>query len=117
MLQETEGKAVEFFNRAGLSEDIRNDPAMVDLVLGTINQVGGLATDAADHLKSVAASRGRPLTGAEASQELIQFKMSKIPGWFQSSPDAQQGVRNRYEAELIAMNGQYRSQDPGTMMA
>lgn len=117
MLQETEGKAADFFERAGLSEEIRNDPAMRDLVLGTINQVGNLATSAADHLKSVASSRGRPLTAAEASQALIEFKKDNIPNWFQSSPDAQQGVRNRYDAELVAMNYEYRSQDTGTMMA
>lgn len=104
MLKETQGQAQNFFNLAGLGPEVQQNAAMRDLVIGTVNQVGGLAEQAARHLKQKATEMGRPLSTKEAANALIDFKRANIPNWFRSSPGAHQGVANRYADEKQHVN-------------
>lgn len=104
MLKETQGQAQNFFNLAGLGPEVQQNAAMRDLVIGTVNQVGGLAEQAATHLKQKATELGRPLSTKEAANLLIDFKRANIPNWFRSSPGAHQGVANRYADEKQHVN-------------
>ncbi len=99
MLKDKQNTVENFIERAGLSDEVRNDPRIVDLIVGTTNQVGGLSMQVADHLAQLQSQKGSPLTVAEVGTAAIDFKQSRISQWFRSSPGAQAGVAARYEAE------------------
>lgn len=88
-----------FMSRAQLSEDVRKDPRIVDLVMGTTNQVASLADGVADYLAQKQASAGRKLTVEEVGVAITDYKKSHIGSWFKSSPGSQAGIRNRYNEE------------------
>jgi len=94
------GRSVErFMDTAGLSEEVRQDPRIVDLIMGTTNQVGSLATRAAEHIAQLQSQAGRSLTANEVGLAIAEYKETQIASWFVSSPGAHNGVRNRYQAE------------------
>lgn len=88
-----------FMNRAQLSDEVRNDPRIVDLVMGTTNQVASLADGVADFLAQKQASLGRKLSVEEVGVAITDYKKEHIGSWFKSSPEAQAGIRNRYNEE------------------
>lgn len=89
----------EFFDRAQVPQALRGDERLIDLVVGTTNHVGDLAKGAAHHLRRVQARRG-PMSADQLAVTLIEHKQSKVTSWFQSSPGAWHGIRNRFRAEL-----------------
>ena len=95
-------KVIPWMKRAKLSAEVQADDAFFDLVLGTLNQTGGLANSTADHLAAVQQQEGRSLSIKEAANMLIDHKISKIPSWFKKSPNAHKGIHNRYKAEKKA---------------
>ena len=102
MLKDKQSTVENFIERAGLSDEVRNDPRIVDLIVGTTNQVGGLSMQVADHLKQLQAQKGSPLTVSEVGVAAADFKLSRISQWFRSSPGAHNGVEARYLAERHA---------------
>ncbi|MGV3525021.1 MAG: hypothetical protein ACO1RX_12395 [Candidatus Sericytochromatia bacterium] len=99
LLHERASSVDRFVTRAGLSATVSQDPRIVDLIMGTTNHVGGLANSAADHLAQMQHQMGRPLTVNEAGKAIAEYKETKIAAWFQSSPGAWDGLRNRFNDE------------------
>ncbi|MBM76554.1 MAG: hypothetical protein CMK59_14195 [Proteobacteria bacterium] len=95
-------KVIPWMKRAKLSDKVQADDAFFDLVLGTLNQTGGLANKTADHIAAMQKKEGRYFSVKEAANILIDHKISNIPNWFKSSPDAHKGILNRYTAEKKA---------------
>jgi hypothetical protein len=91
-----------FMDKAELSAEVREDPRIQDLIMGTTNHVGGLADGAAEHIAALQRQAGRPLTANEVGKAIAEFKESKISSWFRSSPGAHAGLENRFEAEARA---------------
>jgi hypothetical protein len=91
-----------FMNRAQLSPEVRQDPRIVDLIMGTTNHVGGLADSAANHLAQLQQRAGRKLTANEVGTALAEYKETRISSWFRSSPGAHAGLENRFNAEARA---------------
>lgn len=91
-----------FMAKANLSPEVRQDPRIIDLVMGTCNHVGGLALQAADHIAQLQQQAGRPLSANEVGRAIADFKESRISSWFRSSPQAHAGLENRFEAERTA---------------
>ena len=79
--------------------DCRPEPRIVDLVVGTTNHVGGLAASAAEYLAQLQRSQGRKLTADEAGRAITEYKQQHVTSWFQSSPQAWNGLRNRFNDE------------------
>lgn len=113
MLRDKQKTVENFVEHAGLSDEVRNDPRVIDLIVGTTNQVGGLALQVADHLATLATQRGRPLTVSEVGVAAADFKLSRVAQWFKSSPGAQDGVVARVKAEKEEFKDQVAS-DPQT---
>jgi peptidoglycan hydrolase-like protein with peptidoglycan-binding domain len=95
-------KAVAWMKRAELSKTVQSDDAFFDLVLGTLNHVGTLSNSTADHLAATQKANGKDYTVDEAAKALTDHKLSKVNGWFKSSPDAHKGIENRFKAEQKA---------------
>jgi hypothetical protein len=91
-----------FMDKAELSPEVREDPRIQDLIMGTTNHVGGLADGAAEHIAALQRQTGRPLTANEVGKAIAEFKESKISSWFRSSPGAHAGLENRFAAEARA---------------
>lgn len=91
-----------FMELAKLSPEVRQDPRIVDLIMGTTNHVGGLADSAARHLAQLQQRTGRPLTANEVGTALAEYKETRISSWFRSSPGAHAGLENRFNAEARA---------------
>jgi hypothetical protein len=89
----------QFMDLAKLSPEVRQDPRIVDLIMGTTNHVGGLADGAARHLAGLQQRAGRKFSANEIGKALADFKETKIASWFRSSPGAHAGIENRFEAE------------------
>lgn len=99
MLKDKASNIQSFFDQADFSDEVRKDPRIVDMVVGTTNHVGGLAASAAAHLAQLQRAQGRKLTADEAGRALAEYKQQHIPSWFQSSPQAWNGLRNRFNDE------------------
>lgn len=99
MLHERSKSVSDFMDQAQLSPEVRQDPRILDLIMGTTNHVGGLADSAADHLARLQRERGRKLTANEAGRALAEYKSARVTAWFQSSPGAWAGLRNRFADE------------------
>lgn len=99
MLKDKAETVKRFFATAQLSAEVQQDPRIVDLVMGTTNHVGGLASGAAEHLAQLQRAAGRKLTADEAGRAIAEYKQQHITSWFQSSPQAWNGLRNRFNEE------------------
>lgn len=99
MQQENAESVNSFMERAQLSPEVRNDPRIMDLVMGTRNQVASLANGVADFLAQKQSELGRQMTVEEVGVAITQYKKEHIGSWFRSSPEAQAGIRNRYNDE------------------
>lgn len=99
MLSERSASVKRFMNKAELSPEVQQDARIQDLIMGTTNHVGGLADSAADHLARIQRQQGRKLTANEAGRALAEYKETRIATWFQSSPGAWNGLRNRFQDE------------------
>jgi hypothetical protein len=92
----------KFMDKAELSPEVREDPRIQDLIMGTTNHVGGLADGAAEHIAALQRQAGRKLTANEVGKAIAEFKESKISSWFRSSPGAQAGIAQRFQDEATA---------------
>lgn len=99
MLSDTAARVEGLMDKAELSEEARQDSRIADLLIGTANQVGGLANGVAEHIASRQRQLGRKMTADEVGVAICDYKKSRINSWFQSSPGAWAGVRNRYNEE------------------
>lgn len=99
MLSERTASVQSFMNRADLSPEVKADSRIQDLIMGTTNHVGGLASSAAEHLARLQREAGRKFTANEAGRALAEYKQTQIASWFQSSPGAWNGIRNRFQDE------------------
>jgi hypothetical protein len=88
-----------FMELAQFSPEVRQDPRIQDLVMGTTNHVGNLADGAARYLARLQQQAGRALNANEIGKALAEYKESKISSWFVGSPGAHVGLANRFEAE------------------
>ncbi|MBT9544855.1 MAG: hypothetical protein IV090_05650 [Candidatus Sericytochromatia bacterium] len=88
-----------FMDLAKLSPEVRQDPRIQDLIMGTTNHVGELADGAARHLAGLQERAGRKFSANEIGKALADYKETKISSWFRSSPGAHAGIENRFEAE------------------
>jgi hypothetical protein len=91
-----------FMNKAQLSAEVRQDPRIIDLIMGTTNHVGELADSAATYIANLQKRAGHPLTANEIGKAIAEYKETKISSWFRSSPGAHAGIENRFEAEARA---------------
>lgn len=96
---EARQKVDAFFDRAGIQGAARQSPELVDLVMGTLNQFGGLANKMADHLQAKQAEADRSFSAREVGMTLSDYKLSRVTSLFKSSPGAWAGVRARFQAE------------------
>jgi hypothetical protein len=99
LLQDKKSKVDEFLTEAQLSDTVKKDPRIFDLVLGTLNHVDSLAEPIPTMLARKQREKGRPLSADEVGQLITWFKGTKVTSWFISSPKAQKGVRNRFRDE------------------
>lgn len=88
-----------FMGLAQLSPEVRQDPRIQDLIMGTTNHVGELADGAAKHLAGLQQRAGRKFSANEIGKALADYKETRISSWFRSSPGAHAGIENRFEAE------------------
>jgi len=91
-----------FMDKAQLSPEVRSDPRIQDLIMGTTNHVGNLADSAAEHIATLQRQLGRPMTANEVGKAIAEFKESRISSWFRSSPGAQAGIAQRFQDEATA---------------
>lgn len=96
---EKEDNVQRFLDRAQVSDEVRQDPRIFDLIMGTTNHVGGLANSAADHIASLQRQAGRKFSPDEVGRSLAEYKETQIASWFRSSPGAWDGLRNRFQDE------------------
>jgi len=89
----------KFMDAAELAPEVRQDNRIRDLIMGTTNHVGGLAKGVSSHLAQLQRNAGRKLTANEVGQAITDFKKGRVSSWFRSSPGAQAGVTNRFNAE------------------
>lgn len=102
MLKERGNDVQRFMELARLSPEVRQDPRIIDLIMGTTNHVGKLADSAARYLADLQTRKGRPLSANEVGRALAEYKETRITSWFRSSPGAHRGLANRFEAEKRA---------------
>lgn len=91
--------AAAFFDRANIAPNVRSNPELFDLALGTSNQFDSLAEGMADHLATLQKKAGRSFTAKEVGVALSNYKLEHITSLFKSSPDAWAGVKARFKAE------------------
>lgn len=112
LLIDARAKVDGFFDAAELDEKARKDSRLFDVVLGTLNQYGGLADGMAAHIAARQKAAGRKLTADEVGVALQEFKWGKVDAHFQSSPDARPGIRNRINREGALFEGYQRKPLP-----
>jgi len=86
-----------FMARAGISESVKKDPRIVDLVLGSANHAGTLIDGMADDLKRMQSKR--KYSANELGRVITDYKHNKVTRWWRSSSDAWAGLRARFKAE------------------
>lgn len=99
VLHDKKSKVDAFLAEAQLSDAVKQDPRIFDLVLGTLNHVDSLAAPIPKLLARKQREAGRPLTSNEVGRIITSFKGSQISSWFISSPKAHKGIRDRFKTE------------------
>jgi len=99
VLHDKKSKVDAFLAEAQLSEDVKQDPRIFDLVLGTLNHVDSLATPIPKLLARKQREAGRKLSADEVGKIITTFKGTQISNWFISSPKAHKGIRDRFKSE------------------
>lgn len=94
---EREKQVKGFFDQIGASEEVRKDPRLVDLVMGTNNQYGGLSKGIANHVR--ARNRDGKLSAEEIGRLIQDHKRANVGRHFRSSPGAHRGIYNRIARE------------------
>lgn len=93
-------KVKAIFDELGASEEVRKDPRLVDLMIGTTNQLGGLADTIAKDVKAEQTKNGKPFSADQLARAVIDDKLDHVDTFFGSSKQAtRDGVRDRYKDE------------------
>lgn len=111
MEKENRDKIDRFFKTARVSDEARKDPRLADVVMGSLNQYGGLANGQAAHLGALAAKSKTPMTADEVGVALQRYKHARVGSNFKSSPGAHKGIYNRIQREGRMFVG-YDSKSP-----
>jgi hypothetical protein len=99
VLHDKKSKVDAFLADAQLSEEVKQDPRIFDLVLGTLNHVDSLATPIPKMLARKQREAGHKLSANEVGKIITAFKGTQISNWFVSSPKAHKGIRDRFKSE------------------
>lgn len=99
LLHDKKAKVDAFLSEAEVSDEVKNDPRIFDLVLGTKNHVDSLSNSIPGYLARRQKELGRKMTPNEVGEAITWFKGTRVKSWFRSSPKAHDGVRNRFKAE------------------
>ena len=93
-------KVKAIFDELGASEEVRKDPRLVDLMIGTTNQLGGLSDTVAKDVKAQQTKSGKPFNADQLARAVIDDKIEHVDSFFSSSKkDTRDGVRARYNDE------------------
>lgn len=93
-------KVKAMFDKVGASEEARKDPRLFDLMLGTANQLGGLADRVAGDVARQQDKSGKKFNADELGRAVIDDKLQNVDRFFASSKqDTRDGVRARYNDE------------------
>lgn len=88
------------FDRMGAATDVRKDPRLVDLLMGTTNHIGNLAKGVGNRVKAAQDERKTPFTADELGRAIIDDKKSNVNGHFSgASQDTRNSITARYDAE------------------
>lgn len=87
-----------WMERAKVVESARTDPELYDVVMGTVNQYGGLADGMADRVAGKANDK-KPLSADDVGRALQDDKAARVESTFKSSPKAWGGIRERITRE------------------
>jgi hypothetical protein len=99
VLHDKMSKVDAFLADAQLSEEVKQDPRIFDLVLGTLNHVDSLAAPIPKMLARKQREAGHKLSANEVGKIITAFKGTQISNWFVSSPKAHKGIRDRFKSE------------------
>jgi len=91
-------KVTGFFDAAKVPASLRKDPDLYDVVVGTLNQYGGLATTISAEVAKKLAVMKAP-TAADVGRAIQDIKEPKVEANFRSSPKAWQGIHDRIARE------------------
>lgn len=86
-------------DKAGASEEARKDPRLMDLMMGTVNQYGGLASGHIGAAATAQTNAKRPFSADELALAIQDSKAANVEGNFRRSPDAWDGIRARIADE------------------
>ena len=97
-------KVKALMDTAGASDAVRKDPRVMDLMMGTVNQYGGLANGHIAAAADAQKAAGHPLSADELALAIQDHKAANVEGNFSKSPDAWDGIRQRIadEREVFA---------------
>lgn len=91
-------KVTAFFDTAKVPAELRKDPDLYDVAVGTLNQYNNLANGMATDLAAKIAAMKSP-TADQVGAALQDIKAGKVESHFKSSPDAWEGIRERIGRE------------------
>ena len=87
-------------DKIGASPEARQDPRLFDLMIGTTNQLGGLAGGIATDVSAEQKANGKPFTADQIGRAVIDDKTAHVDKYFGSSKQAtRDAVRERYADE------------------
>jgi hypothetical protein len=100
MMHEVGPKLDEFYDLAKATSVARSDTSLNDILIGTINQYGGLAKGLAKAVAAKQTSAGHEFTAREIGRALQDAKLDKVDVHFKSSSErVRVGIRNRIGEE------------------
>ena len=94
-----EGKVTRLMDVAQIAPGARTDKHLIDVMIGTVNQYGGMAEEFALDVAAQQRSAGRAFTADEAGQALQESKARRVEANFRRSPGSWKGIRERIDRE------------------
>jgi peptidoglycan hydrolase-like protein with peptidoglycan-binding domain len=89
------------FDKLGASDEVRKDPRLVDLLMGTTNQIGGFANRVTADVGAEQKKAGKPFTADQLGQAVVKDKIDNVDTFFShSQKGTRDGIRERYNEEL-----------------
>lgn len=92
-------RVAKLMDAAGASAEARKDPRLVDLMMGTVNQYGGLANGHIGAAAEAQTKAKRAFTADELARSIQDHKAANVETNFRRSPDAWDGIRARIRDE------------------
>jgi hypothetical protein len=70
-------------------------------MMGTTNQIGGLANEVGSDVGAEQKKAGKPFTADEIGRAVVEDKLSNVDSFFHNSKQStRDGIRERYKEEL-----------------